>query len=178
MAAELTAGTWTLDATHTAVGFVVRHAGISKVRGGFHDVDAKLVVGNDIQIEAVAKVDSVDTGVADRDAHLKSGEFFDAEQFPEMTIKTTSVQIDGEKLTIVADLTIKGNTKSVEFTGDFGGVATDPFGTTRTGLSASTTISRKEFGITWNAVLEAGGVMVSDKVVINLEAEFVAPGSK
>lgn len=175
MAAELTNGTWTLDATHTTVGFVVRHAGISKVRGTFQDVDAQLTVAEDLSIEAVAKVDSINTGVADRDGHLKSSEFFDAEQYPEMTIKTTSVQIDGEDLTIIADLTIKGVTKSVEFTGEFGGVVTDPFGITRTGLTASTTISRKEFGITWNAVLEAGGVMVSDKVVINLEAEFVAP---
>lgn len=176
--AELTTGTWNYDAAHSEVGFTVRHAGITKVRGSFSQVEAKLTIAENIAestVEATARIDSVTTGNADRDGHLMSGDFFDAENHPEMTFTSTSFELDGEDLTIAGDLTIKGETRPVTFTGEFTGAVVDAFGATRAGASVTTTISRKDFGITWNAALEAGGVLVSDKVVINLDVAFTAP---
>ncbi|WP_346846002.1 YceI family protein [uncultured Rothia sp.] len=176
--AELTPGTWTLDAAHSEIGFSVRHAAVSKARGRFEEVESTVNVAENVAdstVEARIQIASISTRNADRDAHLKSADFFDAEQFPEMTFKSTSFELDGEDLTVKGDLTIKGETRPVELTGEFGGVATDPFGATRFGVSVSTKISRKDFGITWNAALETGGVMVGDKVTINIDAEYVAP---
>lgn len=175
---QLTAGTWNIDPAHSSIGFVVRHAGISKVRGGFHDVTAQLEAAENISdsvLKAEIQVASIDTGIEARDNHLRSADFFDVEQYPTLTFTSTSFEINGEDLTIEGELTLHGTTKPVTLTGEFGGVAVDAMGTTRTGASVSTTISRKEFGMTWNAAIEAGGVMVSDKVVINIDAEFVAP---
>lgn len=176
MAIEITPGTWNLDLSHTEIGFVVRHAGISKVRGSFAAADATLVVGDSLtgsSVQAIVKTASFDSKDGNRDAHVKSPEFFDVERFPEMTF--TSNQLDGnpEDFELTGELTIKGTTKQVVFDVEFGGVAVDPFGATRAGFSASTVISRKEFGITWNAALEAGGVLVGDKVTINVDAAFV-----
>lgn len=170
----LTAGTWNLDATHTAANFSIRHAGISKVRGQFDNVSGTMTVGEDLESIAFnteIAVDSISTGIADRDGHLKSADFFDTEQFPKITF--TSTRFTGD--TLVGNLTIKDVTREVELDVEFNGVATDPFGTTRTGLSGSTTINRKDFGLTWNAALETGGVLVSEKVAILIDAEFVAP---
>lgn len=175
---NLTAGTWNLDAAHSSIGFVVRHAGISKVRGGFHDVAAQLEVAENIAdsvLTAEVQVASVDTGIEARDNHLRSADFFDVENYPTLSFKSTSFTIDGEDITIKGELTLHGTTKPVTLTGEFGGVATDHSGTTRTGASVSTKISRKEFGMTWNAAIEAGGVMVSDNVTINIDVEFTAP---
>lgn len=174
----LTAGTWNLDASHSEVGFSVRHAGISKVRGSFTAFDATLTVGEtlaDSSVEATVQIDSVNTKDANRDGHLKSGDFFNAEEFPVMTFKSTSLKGDASDFVLVGDLTVRGVTKSVEFEAELGGQAVDAFGATRAGFYASTTISRKEFGITWNAALEAGGVLVSDKVKIEIDASFVLP---
>ncbi|MCT1558360.1 YceI family protein [Helcobacillus massiliensis] len=174
MTTDLTTGTWALDAAHSAASFTVRHAGISRVRGQFDSIDGSMVVGDgkdDVKYTATLQVDSINTGNADRDNHLKSGDFFDAEKNP--TITFTSTEVKGDKL--AGELTIMGITKPVELDYEFGGVVTDPFGTKRAGVAAETTISRKEFGLTWNAALEAGGVMVSDNVRITIEAEFVAP---
>lgn len=176
--AELTPGVWTLDATHTEIGFSVRHAAVSKTRGRFEEVESTVIVAENVAgsvVEASIKIDSLDTRNADRDGHLKSADFFDAEQHPTMNFKSTSFELDGEDLVVKGDLTIKGETRPVELKGEFGGVATDPFGTTRFGVSVSTQISRKEFGITWNAALETGGVLVGDKVTITIDAEYVAP---
>lgn len=170
----LTQGTWTLDASHSTVGFTVRHAGISKTRGTFEGVTGTLEVGEsleDLRFSADIDVESIDTGNADRDAHLRSADFFDVAQFPTMTFRTTEVSGD----TLKGDLTLHGVTKPVELELEFEGTATDPFGTYRAGFSGETQISRKEFGLTWNAALEAGGVLVSDTVKIEIEAEFVAP---
>ncbi|ALD64903.1 YceI family protein [Glutamicibacter soli] len=174
----LTAGTWNLDASHSEVGFSVRHAGISKVRGSFTEFDATLTIGEslaDSSVEATVQIASVSTKDANRDAHLKSADFFDAEQFPTMTFKSTGTKGDADEFVLVGDLTIRGVTKQVELETELGGQAVDAFGATRVGFSASTTISRKEFGITWNAALEAGGVLVSDKVKIEIDASFVLP---
>ncbi|GAA1407623.1 hypothetical protein AUR04nite_14300 [Glutamicibacter uratoxydans] len=174
----LTAGVWTLDASHSEVGFSVRHAGISKVRGSFTEFDATLTIAETIEassVEANIQIASVNTKDANRDGHLKSADFFDAEQFPTMTFKSTSIKGDADDLVVVGDLTIRGVTKEVELAAELGGQAVDAFGATRAGFFASTTISRKEFGITWNAALEAGGVLVSDKVKIEIDASFVLP---
>lgn len=173
---DLTPGTWTLDPAHTTVGFTVRHAGISKVRGTFGDLEGTLVVGqggDDLRFEATLQTASVSTGNADRDGHLKSADFFDAETFPE--IRFVSTEVSGDSLT--GELTIRDVTKPVTLDFSYEGAATDPFGTYRAGFTGETTISRKEFGLTWNAALEGGGVLVSDEVKIQIEAEFTAPAA-
>lgn len=177
---ELTPGTWALDQAHTEVGFSVRHAGISKVRGQFTDADATLVVGESVDsssVEATVKTASFDSNDDNRDAHVKGEDFFDVEQFPHMTFQATKVEGTPDDFRVSGDLTIKETTKPVTFDVEFGGVAVDPFGATRAGFSASTQISRKEFGITWNAALEAGGVLVGDKVTITVDSAFVLPSN-
>jgi polyisoprenoid-binding protein YceI len=169
---ELVAGTWTIDASHSEAGFSVRHAGISKVRGTVAITEGTIVVGEDLTVTSVtATLDpsTISTGDAGRDGHLKSGDFFDVEQFATWTFASTSVRPVGSDYVIVGDLTIHGVTKSVELETEFNGTAVDPYNNLRAGFSASTTISRKEFGLTWNAALEAGGVLVSDKVVISID---------
>lgn len=172
----LTSGIWNLDMSHSEIGFTVRHAGISKVRGRFTDAWAEARVGDslaDSSLHATVKTASFDSGDANRDGHVKGPDFFDVEEYPEMTFRATSVEGDGEDYTLTGDLTIRGITKPVELEVEFTGVAVDPFGATRAGFSAECEISRKEFGLTWNAPLETGGLLVSDKVKINVEAALV-----
>ncbi|MBQ1443018.1 MAG: YceI family protein [Renibacterium sp.] len=172
----LDAGTWTLDGSHSEVGFSVRHAGISKVRGKFGEVEATATVGEtlgDSSVTATIKTESFFSGDPNRDAHVRSGDFLDAEQFPELTFVSTSLTGQGETYALTGDLTIRGITLPTTFETEFNGSVVDPFGTTRAGFSGQTTISRKDFGLTWNAALEAGGVLVGDKVTISLELEFV-----
>jgi polyisoprenoid-binding protein YceI len=174
--AGLTPGIWTLDMSHSDIGFTVRHAGISKVRGRFTDASATAHVRDslkDSSLHATVKTASFDSGEPNRDAHVRGADFFDVENFPEMTFRATGVEGGGEDYTLTGDLTIRGITKPVELEVEFTGVAVDPFGATRAGFSAETEISRKEFGLTWNAALETGGFLVSDKVKINLEAALV-----
>ncbi|MDO4898146.1 MAG: YceI family protein [Rothia sp. (in: high G+C Gram-positive bacteria)] len=176
--AELTAGTWNFDSAHSEIGFTVRHAGITKVHGIFEEATAQLTIAENIAdstVEATVQTSSINTGNADRDGHLKSGDFFGVEEQAAMTFTSTSFELDGEDLTITGDLTIKGETRPVTFTGEFAGAVVDAFGTTRAGASVTATISRKHFGMTWNAAIEAGGVLVSDKVVINLDVAFTSP---
>lgn len=176
MSVEIIPGTWTLDTSHSEVGFTVRHAGISKVRGAFTDVTGTLTVGDSIAgstVEAVVKTGSFDSNDDNRDAHVKGADFFNVEEFPEMTFVPTGVAGSTEEFKLEGNLTIKETTKPVTLKVEFGGVAVDPFGATRAGFSATTQISRKEFGITWNAALEAGGVLVGDKVTINIDSAFV-----
>jgi polyisoprenoid-binding protein YceI len=172
----ITPGLWTLDMSHSEIGFTVRHAGISKVRGRFTDASAEAKIGQslaDASLHATVKTASFDSGDANRDGHVKGPDFFDVENFPEMTFGATSVEGDGQDYTLTGDLTIRGITKPIELEVEFTGVAVDPFGATRAGFSAEAEISRKEFGLTWNAVLETGGLLVSDKVMINVEAALV-----
>jgi polyisoprenoid-binding protein YceI len=176
MSAQLTHGTWNLDLAHSEIGFSVRHAGISKVRGQFTDADATLVVGPSLDassVNATISTASFDSKDSNRDAHVKGADFFDVEQFPHMSFRSTGARGTAEQFILVGDLTIKDTTLPVEFDVEFGGAAVDPFGATRAGFSASTVISRKQFGITWNAALEAGGVLVGDKVTITVDAAFV-----
>lgn len=172
----LTPGIWTLDMSHSEIGFTVRHAGISKVRGRFTEASAEARIREslaDASLHSTVKTASFDSGDANRDAHVKGADFFDVEQYPEMTFRARSAEGDGEDYTLTGDLTIRGITKPVELEVEFTGVAVDPFGATRAGFSAEAEISRKEFGLTWNAALEAGGLLVSDKVKINVEAALV-----
>jgi polyisoprenoid-binding protein YceI len=172
----LTPGVWTLDMSHSEIGFSVRHAGISKVRGRFKAASAEARVGDSLansSLHASVETASFDSGDANRDAHVRGADFFDVENYPEMSFRATSIRGDGEDYVLTGDLTIRGTTKPVDLEVEFTGVAVDPFGATRAGFSAEAEISRKEFGLTWNAALEAGGLLVSDKVKINVEAAMV-----
>ena len=173
---NLTAGTYVADPTHTQAGFTVRHAGISKVRGTVPVTAATIVVGDDVESSSVtATLDAagITTGDANRDGHLRSADFFSTDEHNTWTFASTSVTADGDDYEVVGDLTIAGVTKPVTLDLEYTGSATDPFGNPRAAFEASTTISRKEWGITWNAALEAGGVLVSDKVVIALDVSAI-----
>lgn len=172
----LDAGTYSLDTTHTDATFTVRHAGISKVRGKVNVTEGTVVVGADLASTSVTVTldpSTVATGDANRDGHLKTADFFDIEKFGAWTFVSTAIRAEGDDFVIVGDLTIHGVTQSVELATEFAGTAVDPWGQTRAGFEATTTISRKDFGLTWNAALEAGGVLVSDKVVIDLDVSAV-----
>lgn len=170
-------GKWVLDPSHSEFGFTVRHAGISKVRGRFSDVAATINAENEIEnapVVATAIVDSFDSGDAGRDAHVKGPDFFDIEKFPELTFTSTSLtHVKDDEFKLDGNLTVRDITRPVSFDVELHGTAVDPFGNARAGLSGKTVISRKEFGLTWNAALEAGGVLVGDKVTINLELSFI-----
>ncbi|MDR2256746.1 MAG: YceI family protein [Arthrobacter sp.] len=173
---NLTPGTWTVDPAHTLVGFSVRHAGISKVRGRFGEVEGVLQVGATVEessLNVEIKTASIDTRNEGRDDHLRSGDFFQADEFPVIKFVSLSATGSGEDWVMKGELTIKDVTREVELEVEYNGVATDPFGAHRAGFSAETTISRKEWGLTWNAALETGGVLVADKIKLELEAEFV-----
>ncbi|WP_102157336.1 YceI family protein [Zhihengliuella halotolerans] len=174
--AALTTGIWTIDNSHSEIGFSVRHAGISKVRGRFSDVEGTLEIADsvaDSTLEAVVQTASVDTRDENRDAHLKGEDFFNSTEFPTMTFTGKDLLGTGGEFTLHGDLTIRGTTHPVDFAVEFQGTAVDPFGLTRAGFEATTQISRKEFGLTWNAALEAGGVLVGDKVTIILDLSLV-----
>ena len=174
--AGLTAGVWTVDASHTEASFSVRHAGISKVRGTVGVTEGTITVGDDLEATAVNVTldpSTVTTGDANRDGHLKSGDFFDVENHPTMTFKSTGITADGGDFLLTGDLSLHGVTKSVTFELEFEGVTQDPWGNTRAGFSAKTEINRKDWGLEWNAPLEAGGVLIGEKVKIDLEIEAV-----
>lgn len=174
--AGLTAGTWTIDPSHTNVGFTVRHLMVSKVRGSFSAVEGAIVIADDparSSVEAVVQMDSIDTRDEQRDGHLRSNDFFDIANHPTMTFRSTGIRADGDDYVLVGELTIKGVTKTVEFEVEFGGVSQDPWGGTRVGFEAEAEINRKDFGMEWNAALETGGVLVGEKVKITLDVEAV-----
>ena len=176
-ATAVTTGTWALDASHTEIGFTVRHL-MSKVRGKFETFEGTITSHDDITLSTVnvtVDLSSVNTGSADRDAHLRSGDFFSAEEHPTMTFVSTGVSVkDDNEFVVTGDLTIKGTTKSVDLATEFLGEGGDPWGGTRVGLEASTTISRKEFGIDFNIPVDgADKLMIGDKITINIVAEAV-----
>ncbi|PZU39488.1 MAG: polyisoprenoid-binding protein [Microbacterium sp.] len=167
-------GTWVLDPSHSEVTFSVRHMMISKVRGTFGVKSATLVAPeNPLEAEVTASVDvaSIDTKDENRDQHLRSADFFDAETYPTMDFRSTGARIEGDDLYIDGDLTIRGITKTVTFELDFGGFGTDPYGNYKAGASAKTVINREDFGLTWNAALETGGVLVGKDVTITLDLQ-------
>ena len=175
----LATGTWTADPAHTTVGFVVRHLGLSKVRGRFDGVTAQLEVGNDLAdtvVTAEIEMATVTTGNPDRDAHLTSSEFFDAETNPTMTFRSTEIRGDGEAYTLVGDLTINGITERVEFDVEFFGTSVFPMDqSTRAGFAATGSISRTTFGIEWDVPLGGEKMMIGDKVALELDVQVVAP---
>ena len=171
----VTPGTWTVEPAHSEIGFTVRHLGMSKVRGRFNSFSATVQIGDDAgssSITAEVDLSSVDTNNADRDGHLRSSDFFDADTNPKMTFASTAVTED----LLVGELTINGVTKSVEFDLDIHGVAVDMYETTRAGFSAAGTIRRSDFGIDFNAPLGLDGMLISDKVDIELEIQIVPQG--
>ncbi len=172
----LVAGTYAIDASHSEVGFVARHAMVTKVRGRFTDVEGTLTIGDTVEAStatATIRTASVSTGSADRDGHLTSPDFFDAATYPEITFVATGVQTVGGEHVLTGDLTIKDVTKPVSLPVEFEGVATDPFGNQRAGFSASTDVEREEWGLTWNAALETGGVLVSKKIKLQLDISAI-----
>lgn len=174
--ADYIAGTWKLDPTHSEITFSVKHLAISKVRGSFESFDVTVVTTEDPKnttVEATVEVASVNTNQKDRDNHLRTSDFFQADEFPKMTFSSTSISSSGDDFTVVGDLTLRGVTKSVTLTGEFGGVAVDGYGQTKAGVAASTKINRKDFGVNWNAALEGGGFTLGDDVAINIELQLV-----
>jgi polyisoprenoid-binding protein YceI len=170
------AGTYALDASHSHVGFSVRHAMVSKTRGRFADVSATITVGADpadSSVEADIQMASIDTRDEKRDGHLQSPDFFDAEQFPTMSYRSTRVTPQGNRWLVEGELTIKGITKQVPLEVEFEGGAKDPWGGTRIGFTAHAEINREDYGLTWNQALETGGVLVGKQVKIDLEVEAV-----
>jgi polyisoprenoid-binding protein YceI len=169
---DLKPGIWNVDASHSEVGFVSRHLMVSKVRGQFNDFAAVVTVAQPFNlstVEATVQMASVDTNSTDRDTHVKSADFFDVENNPAMTFKSTKVSDN----TLEGVLTIKGVSKPVSFDLEFGGVSADPWGGTRTGFEATTEINRKDFGLSWNVAIEGGGVLVGEKVKITLDVQLV-----
>ena len=172
--ATLTAGTWTVDASHSSVGFVARHLMVAKTRGRFTDYTATVVIADnplESTVEAVVQAASITTDDDSRDGHLKSADFFEVETYPTLSLVSTGIEPRGADYVLHADLTIRGITKSVDFDLSFDGVVADPWGNTKAGFTAETEISRKAWGLEWNAALETGGVLVGDKVKIVLEIE-------
>lgn len=168
---------WALDPNHSELQFKVKHLMITTVTGSLKVFNAAITSeGDDFDNATIsfdAETSSIDTGNNDRDNHLKSGDFFDAEQFPAISFKSSSFVKDGDDYILNGDLTIKGVSNPVTLTAEFGGIATDPWGNTKAGFTLSGKIKRSDFGLSWNAALETGGVMVSEEVKIAGELQFV-----
>jgi polyisoprenoid-binding protein YceI len=168
-------GTFTLDASHTTVGFVARHLMVTKVRGRFDDVSGTITIAEEplkSSVEAKIGTASITTGSEDRDKHLVGPDFLDAENYPELTFRSTGVKsFDNGEFVLLGDLTIHGVTKQVELEVEFDGAVVNPWGQEVIAFSASTEIDREDFGITWNVALETGGMLVSKKVKIEIAAQ-------
>lgn len=174
----MTTTTWNIDPTHSGVNFSVRHMVISKVRGKFAKYRGELSLDDDdltkSSIDIAIDAASLDTGVEDRDAHLRSADFFDVEKYPELRYRSTRIdKVDDENFRVTGDLTIRDETREVVLDVEFGGRGKDPWGNERAGFSAKGRIDRKDFGLKWNQALEAGGVLVGDRVDIDIEVEAV-----
>jgi polyisoprenoid-binding protein YceI len=171
-------GTYTLDPTHTRIGFLARHAMVTKVRGAFNEFEGTATVDGNNPANSSVRVTidaaSIDTRNAQRDEHLRTNDFLALEQYPQITFVSTDIrQVDETTFEVTGDLTIKDVTNQVTVPFEFEGAAQDPFGNQRIGFDGSVTISRKDYGITWNAALETGGVLVSDKIVLEFEVSAV-----
>jgi polyisoprenoid-binding protein YceI len=171
-------GTYTLDPTHTRIGFLARHAMVTKVRGAFNEFEGTATVDGNNPANSSVRVTidaaSIDTRNAQRDEHLRTNDFLALEQYPQITFASTDIrQVDETTFEVTGDLTIKDVTNQVTVPFEFEGASQDPFGNQRIGFDGSVTISRKDYGITWNAALETGGVLVSDKIVLEFEVSAI-----
>ncbi len=174
----MTATHWAFDLTHSSINFHVRHLMVSKVHGQFRQWSGVLQLDDEditrSRVEVTIDAASVDTKEDKRDAHLRSPDFLDVEKFPTLTFKSTQIERKSDdELLVTGELTIAGITKPAKLTVELGGQVKDPWGGTRAGFSAKTTVHRKDYGLTWNAALEAGGVVVGDKIEIGLEIEAI-----
>ncbi len=168
---------WAIDPTHSEIGFKVKHMMFTNVSGQFDNYEGSITTVNDTfenaNIEFSGDINSVNTGNTDRDNHLKSADFFDGENHPKLTFKSTSFKkIDDNNYELTGDLNIRGISKSVKFPVEFSGMMTDPWGNTKVGLNISGKINRKDWGLNWNAALETGGVLVSEEVRLDIELQF------
>lgn len=177
---DLTAvtGEYEIDPAHTTIGFVARHAMVTNVKGQFRDFAGALQLDGGAPEKSTAslniKTESIDTGNADRDGHLRTADFFKIEEFPEITFRSTGITaLGGTDFEVTGDLTILGNTKPITIAMEFNGAAKDPFGNDRVGFEGRTEILRSEWGLTWNAALETGGFLVSDKIKLNFDVSAV-----
>ncbi|MGB3410630.1 MAG: YceI family protein [Microthrixaceae bacterium] len=171
-------GEYTIDPSHSRIGFAARHAMVAKVRGSFNDFEGTgyldLDEPSNSNVQLTIQVASIDTRNADRDNHLRTNDFFDLETYPEIRFVSTGVQkVDDETFRVTGDLTVKDVTNSVTFDLEYVGVAVDPFQNQRLGLEGSLVVNRKDFGLTWNAALDAGGVLVSEKVTLEFEVSAI-----
>ncbi|MDW4909950.1 YceI family protein [Streptomyces sp. ADMS] len=171
-------GDYTIDASHTTIGFVARHAMVTNVKGSFQDFVGTLHLDGTDPANSTAsldiKMDSIETGSADRDGHLKSADFFRTDEFPAMTFRSTKAEsLGGDDYRITGDLEILGTTKPISIDLEFNGAAKDPFGNERVGFEGKAEILRSEWGLTWNAALETGGVLVSDKIKLNFDISAI-----
>ena len=170
-------GTFTIDPAHSRVGFVAKHLMVTKVRGAFAEVDGSVVIGEDptqSHAEATMQAASISTGSPDRDAHVRSGDFLDVETYPVVSYRSTGITaVSGDEFTVDGELTIRDVTRPVRLVVEIEGPAGDPWGGERIALTARGEIDREEFGLTWNVALEGGGVLVSKKVVLEIEAQAV-----
>ncbi|MFF4590064.1 YceI family protein [Streptomyces sp. NPDC001388] len=171
-------GDYTIDPAHSTIGFVARHAMVTNVKGKFNDHTGSLHLDGSDPSRSTAsldvRMDSIDTGSADRDGHLKSADFFRTDEFPEMTFRSTSVEaLGGDDYRVTGDLSILGVTRPITIDLEFNGSAKDPFGNERVGFEGKAEILRSEWGLTWNAALETGGVLVSDKIKLNFDISAI-----
>ena len=178
MSTATTTLTYVIDPAHTTVAFVIRHMMIARVRGHFNGVSGaiELSAGSKLpsRVDATIETASIDTREAQRDAHLKSPDFFDAATSPHITFHSTRIEGDGVSFRVFGDLTIRGTTREVSLKATFEGAGTDPWGNERIGFEAHATINRRDFGLGWNQALETGGVLVGDEVRIELSVEAIA----
>lgn len=171
-------GNWIIDPDHSRVGFSARHAMVTKVRGAFNDVSGEVHIDSQEWSQSSARVsidvNSIDTRNADRDSHLRNGDFFDAANYPTIDFVSTSIdEVDSNQFIVVGALTMRGVTRAVSIPLDLTGVHEDSFGNVRAGLEGGRRIDRKQWGISWNANLDAGGVMISDKISLEFELSLL-----
>jgi len=171
-------GAWSLDAAHSDISFKVKHLVVATVTGKFNTFDGKIESINDdfsdAKISFTADVNSINTGAEQRDGHLKSDDFFNAEKFPKINFKSTSfIKISGNDFKLTGDLTIRDITKSIELNAEYGGIIVDPYGNTKAGFEIIGKISRKDFNLKWNLMTEAGGAVVSDEIKLHINSELL-----
>lgn len=175
---SLDTGTWILDPDHTKIGFVAKHLMVSKVRGHFDEFDSNIEVAEnltDTKVEVSLDAASITTGAADRDGHLRSGDFLDVENYPKLTFTSTDIRQEGDIWKVTGDLTIRGETRPITLDVEYEGTATDPWGNEHVGFNASAKLVREDWGLTWNVPLEGGGWLVSKEVDLEIEGQLIRP---